>query len=125
MSSNRNGGVCDAILSETRPHAETVTSDSTTTGMASLTESASEASSLSHAPAPSRITGPVRLPLLAPETFVEQFNQIYGAIGMRLTAVQPVNAQPLTTPSLTTPSVTRSSAPAQTPTLGDATENRP
>lgn len=72
MSSNRNIRICDAIISESPIRNQTPRK----------------------ATATARNTGPVRLPLIAPEAFVEQFNQIYGAIGMRLTPVQSIPAEP-------------------------------
>lgn len=72
MSSNRNIGTCDAVISE------------------SPTKTQNQASASNPTPTKTRNTGPVRLPLIAPEAFVEQFNQIYGSIGMWLTPVQQI-----------------------------------
>ncbi len=51
-SSNRSGGVCDAVVAKD-----------------------------------DRITGPVRLPLAESNNFVDEFNRIYGEVGMSLKVI--------------------------------------
>lgn len=78
-SSNRGGGVCDAVISVTQ--------------IADHVVAANPAKPSQAIPSPHCVqTGPIRLPMVAPEAFIEQFNRIYASVGMHLMPVAPPDA---------------------------------